>query len=58
MSMLCMPVSVTFVPPGGIDIADRWQVHFNTTGELGGMVSNKPLATTVRIESQYPSEVK
>jgi hypothetical protein len=53
-----MPVSVTFVPPVGIDIADRWQVHFNTTGELGGMVSNKPLATTVRIESQYPSEVK
>jgi hypothetical protein len=53
-----MPVSVTFVPPVGIDIADRRQVHFNTTGELGGMVSNKPLATTVRIESKYPSEVK
>lgn len=52
------PVSVTFVPLAGIDIADRWQVHFNTTGELGGMVRNKPLATTVRIESQYPSEEK
>ena len=52
------PVSFTFVPPAGIDIADRWQVHFNTRGDLGGMVSNKPLATTVRVESQYPSEEK
>lgn len=55
---ILQPVSVTFVPPAGIGMADRWQVHFNTTGDLGGMVSNKPLATTVRIESQYPSEEK
>ncbi len=52
------PVSITFVPPAGFDIADRWQVHFNTTGDPGGMVSNKSLATTVRIEPQYPSEEK
>jgi len=55
---ILQPVSVTFIPPAGFNIADRWQVHFNTTGDLGGMVSNKPLATTVRIESQYPSEEK
>ncbi len=28
------PVSVTFVLPAGIDIADQWQVHFNTTGGI------------------------
>ena len=28
------PASVTFVPPAGINIADRWQVRFNATGEL------------------------
>ncbi len=44
------PVTVTFLPPAVIDIADQWQVHFNTKGDLVGMVSNKSLATTVRIE--------
>ena len=52
------PAAVTYVAPGGIDIADRWQVHFNATGELGGTVNNEPLATTIRIESQYPLEEK
>ena len=35
------PVSVTFVPPAGIDIADRWQVHFNTTGGIVTTHHNK-----------------
>jgi hypothetical protein len=48
------PVAVTFVPPAGIDIADRWQVRFNAAGPLGGTVGNKPLATTVNTEMQYP----
>jgi hypothetical protein len=47
------PVSVTFVPPAGIDIADRWRVRLNTAGDLGGTVNGKPLATTTQIESQY-----
>jgi hypothetical protein len=47
------PVSVTLVPPAGIDIADRWQVRLNATGDLGGTVNGKPLATTTQIESQY-----
>jgi len=47
------PVTVTFVPPAGINIADRWQVRLNATGELGGTVNDKPLATTIQIESQY-----
>ena len=52
------PAAVTFVPPAGIDIADRWQVRLNATGELSGTVNDKPLATTIKIESQYPSEEK
>lgn len=52
------PASVTFVPPARIVIADRWHVRFNATGELGGTVNNQSLATTVKIESQYPSELK
>jgi hypothetical protein len=52
------PAAITFVAPAGIDIANRWQVRFNATGELSGTVNNKPLATAVRIESQYPSEEK
>jgi hypothetical protein len=47
------PAAVTFVPPAGINIADRWQVRFNATGDLGGTVNDKPLATTIQIESQY-----
>jgi hypothetical protein len=50
------PASVTFVPPAGIDITDRWQVRFNAAGKLGGTVNEKSLAATVRIESQYPKE--
>jgi hypothetical protein len=49
------PVSVTFVPPAGINITDRWQVRLNATGELGGTVNDKSLATTIQIESQYRS---
>jgi hypothetical protein len=49
------PASITFVPPAGIDIADRWQVRLNATGDLGGTVNNKPVATTIQIESQYRS---
>jgi len=48
------PTTVSFVPPAGIDIAGRWQVRFNPTGPLGGTVGNKPLATTVKTETQYP----
>ncbi|MBN1506448.1 MAG: hypothetical protein JW955_06360 [Sedimentisphaerales bacterium] len=47
------PAAVTFVPPAGIDIADRWQVRFNSAGPLGGAVCNKPLTTTVNTETQY-----
>ncbi len=47
------PAAVTFVPPAGINIADRWQVRLNVTGELGGTVNDKPLTTTIQIESQY-----
>ena len=47
------PTAVTFVPPAGVDIADRWQVRFNPTGELGGTVGDKPLTTTIKIETQY-----
>ena len=47
------PTSVAFVPPAGVDIADRWQVRFNPIGELGGTVADKPLATTIQIEAQY-----
>jgi len=47
------PGSVTFVSPAGINIADHWQVRFNATGELGGTVNDKSLATTVGIDSQY-----
>ncbi len=48
------PAAVTFVPPSGVDIANRWQVRFNETGELGGTVNREPLATTVKVEAQYP----
>lgn len=48
------PTSVQLVPPAGVNIADRWQVRFHATGELTGTVNGRPLATTVRIESQYP----
>ena len=48
------PASVTFVAPAGVDIADRWQVRFHPAGLLGGTVCNKPLATTVKTEAQYP----
>jgi len=48
------PTSVTFVAPAGVDIADRWQVRFHPAGPLGGTVCNKPLATTVKTEAQYP----
>jgi hypothetical protein len=47
------PLGVSFVPPAGIDIADHWQVRLNATGDLGGTVNDKPLATTIQIESQY-----
>ncbi len=49
------PATVTLVPPAGIDIADRWQVRLNATGEPGGTVNDKPLTTTIQIESQYRS---
>ncbi len=52
------PAAVTFVPPAGVNIAERWQVRLNPTGSLGGTVNDKPLATTVQIESQYRSEEK
>jgi hypothetical protein len=48
------PAAVAFVPPAGIDIADRWQVRFNAIGELAGTVNKQPLATTVTTERQYP----
>jgi hypothetical protein len=52
------PVAVTFVPPAGLDIADRWHVRLNAASALGGTVNGKSLPTTVRIDSQYPSEPK
>jgi hypothetical protein len=48
------PGEVSFVAPAGVDIAGRWQVRFNPTWPLDGTVGNKPLATTVRTEMQYP----
>ncbi len=50
-----VPADITFVEPAGLNIAGRWQVHFNAAGPLGGMVGNKPLTRTVETESQYPS---
>ncbi len=50
---ILQPAAVTFTPPAGIDIAGRWQVRLNATGDLGGTVNGKPLATTIQIESQY-----
>jgi len=47
------PADVTFAAPAGVNIAGRWQVRFNSAGAMGGMVNDKPLATTVQIESQY-----
>ncbi|MEN6335289.1 MAG: hypothetical protein ABFE01_13650 [Phycisphaerales bacterium] len=47
------PANITFVPPAGVDIAGRWQVRFNPTGELGGDIDGQPLATTIRTEAQY-----
>jgi hypothetical protein len=47
------PLAVSFVPPAGIDIADHWRVRLNATGDLGGTVNDKPLTTTIQIESQY-----
>ncbi len=52
------PAEVTFAAPTGVNIAGRWQVRFNSTGTMGGTVNNKPLATTVQVESQYPLEEK
>ena len=52
------PADVTFAAPAGVNIAGRWQVRFNSAGAMGGMVNDKPLATTVQIESQYPLEQK
>jgi hypothetical protein len=49
---------VTFAAPAGVNIAGRWQVRLNSAGAMGGMVNDKPLATTVQIESQYPLEQK
>lgn len=50
---VAQPTDVTFVPPAGVDIAGLWQVRFNPTGELGGTVGDAPLATTIKIETQY-----
>ncbi len=47
------PADIVLVPPAGIDIANRWRVRLNATGGLGGTVNDKPLTTTIRIESQY-----
>ena len=47
------PATITFMPPAGVNIADRWRVRLNATGELGGAVNDKPLTTAVRIKSQY-----
>ncbi|MFH1716033.1 MAG: hypothetical protein ABIF19_01670, partial [Planctomycetota bacterium] len=47
------PVDVVLVAPAVVNISDRWRVRLNATGELGGTVNDKPLTTTVRIESQY-----
>ena len=48
------PAEVKFVPPAGVSIGDRWQVHFNATGPLGGKVGEASLSTTIRTEAQYP----
>jgi hypothetical protein len=47
------PAPVEFAAPAGVNIAGQWQVRFNATGELGGTVNDRPLTTTVQIESQY-----
>lgn len=39
---------VQFVAPAGVDIGNRWRVRFNLSGPLGGTVSEKPLATSIR----------
>ena len=47
------PARITFVPPAQVDIAGLWRVRFNATGDLGGTVGDKSLATTIQIEGQY-----
>ena len=47
------PSEVTFTAPAGVNIAGRWQVRFNSEGAMNGTINDKPLATTVQIESQY-----
>ncbi len=47
------PTAIELVAPAGVNIAQRWQVHFNPKGALGGTINGKPLTTTIRAETQY-----
>ena len=47
------PVEVKFVGPAGVDIGTRWKVRFQSAGPPGGSLNGAPLATTLKIDSQY-----
>ena len=47
------PAKVEFSAPAGVNIAQRWQVRFNPSGDLGATVNGKPLTATVDTEMQY-----
>jgi hypothetical protein len=34
-------------------VISSWLVRFNASGDIGGMVSGKPLTTTIKTETQY-----
>lgn len=50
------PAVVRFVPPAGVQIGERWQVQFNSTGPLGGKVGKRSFAATINTEGQYRAE--
>jgi hypothetical protein len=52
-SSILQPTPIKFTAPAGADIAQRWQVRFNASGELGGTVNGKPLTTTLDTQTQY-----
>ncbi len=46
------PTPIELAAPAGVDIAPRWHVRFNASGDLGGTVNDSPLTTTV--DTRHP----
>jgi hypothetical protein len=47
------PTAVKLVGESGVDIGQKWKVRFGATGEPGGTVNARPLATTLLTDAQY-----